>query len=341
MKAIKLLLLTFIISVKFINAQSTLDVFNKKEMTWYGLDFSLAKFAGDFSQFNTAGFQTGSQIRDVYFRSWNNVVISEKEKYNFPVFFKKETVPVDLSSVAILNNKVCSDSIIVLAAPKPFSEGKIQEEVSKYDNKGKSGLGLVFIIESFDKISENRARVNYVDAKHRFSIGGEMNQISGYTYFDSTFSPKQFDSTLTIYSAFIQKDFHLKHFHFNNKITWQQASNEVIHLPQLVTNHSIYYTGKWFSKVMEVQIGFDVSFYSSYYADAYMPALGQYYLQNKKQIGNYPFIDFFFNMKVKHANVFFKSEHVNSGFMGAYYLAPHMPAPDRSFKVGIRWLFYD
>jgi hypothetical protein len=92
---------------------------------------------------------------------------------------------------------------------------------------------------------------------------------------------------------------------------------------------------------MEVQIGFDVSFYSSYYADAYMPALGQYYLQNRKLIGNYPFIDFFFNMKVKHANIFFKSEHVNSGFMGAYYLAPHIPAPDRSFKVGIRWMFYD
>jgi hypothetical protein len=155
MKAIKLLLLTFVIviSVKSVSAQSVQDVFNKKEMTWYGLDFSMAKFAGDFSQFNTTGVQTGSQIRDVYFRSWNNVVISEKEKYNFQVFFKKESVLVDLSSVDVLNNKVNSDSIIALAAPKPLSEAKIQEEVSKYDNKGKSGMGLVFIIESFDKIS--------------------------------------------------------------------------------------------------------------------------------------------------------------------------------------------
>jgi hypothetical protein len=116
----------------------------------------------------------------------------------------------------------------------------------------------------------------------------------------------------------------------------------VIRLPQFVTNHSLYYEDKWFSKVMDIQVGIDVSFYTLYYADAYMPALGLYYLQNGKEIGNYPFVDFFFNMKVKHANIFFKSEHVNSGLMGAiYYLAPHIPAPDRSIKVGIRWMFYD
>jgi len=202
---------------------------------------------------------------------------------------------------------------------------------------------------TFDKISESRARINYTDLKHHFSIGAELNLINGYVYFDSTFSPKQFTGTLTVYSAFVQKNFHLKHFNFNNRITWQSAqdtsikiSEGIMHLPQFVTHHSLYYEGKWFSKVMEVQIGFDVSFYTSYYADAYMPALGQYYVQSRKEIGNYPFIDFFFNMKVKHANIFFKSEHLNSGLMGAtYYLAPHMPAPDRSIKFGIRWLFYD
>ena len=203
--------------------------------------------------------------------------------------------------------------------------------------------------DSLNNISETRMKLNYFDSKNHFSIGAEMNRITGYVYFDSTFSPKQFNGTLTIYSAFIQKNFRLKWFHFNNKITWQstgtpaaQPSAEVIRLPQFVTNHSLYYEDKWFSKVMDIQVGIDVSFYTLYYADAYMPALGLYYLQNGKEIGNYPFVDFFFNMKVKHANIFFKSEHVNSGLMGAiYYLAPHIPAPDRSIKVGIRWMFYD
>jgi Putative porin len=203
--------------------------------------------------------------------------------------------------------------------------------------------------KSFDKSTEIRASLDYTDSKNKFSIGSEVNQITGYVYFDSTFAPQQFNNILAIYSAFVQKKIHLGHFNFINKITWQSiqspsdpVSKNIIHLPKLITNHSLYYEGKWFEKGTQVQFGFDVAYYSSYYADAYMPALGQYYLQNDKMIGNYPYLDFFFNMKVKHAKVFFKSEHVNSGFMGAnYYLAPHMPAPDRNIKVGVSWMFFD
>ncbi len=194
---------------------------------------------------------------------------------------------------------------------------------------------------TYKKTYTTKAKLYYNDVINKFSLGAKLNQITGYVYFDSTFSPVQFDSTLYIYSAFIQKNFRLKKFYFNNKIIWQQASEDVMHLPEFITHHSLYYEDKWFKKVMDVQIGFDVTYFSSYYADAYMPALGLYYWQNEKKIGNYPFIDFFFNMKIRRARIFFKTEHVNSGFMGAYYLAPHNPAPDRSIKVGINWTFYD
>ena len=195
--------------------------------------------------------------------------------------------------------------------------------------------------KSFNNVSKMGGNIIYKNLKHNFSIGFESYNINGYVYFDSTFSPTQFDDTFNISSAFIQKNFHLKHFNFNNKITWQQASEDVIHLPEFVTHHSLFYQGKWFKKAVDIQFGFDVTYFTSYYADAYMPALGLYYWQNEKKIGNYPFIDFFFNMKVKHARIFFKTEHVNSGLMGVYYLAPHNPAPDRSIKVGINWTFYD
>ena len=194
---------------------------------------------------------------------------------------------------------------------------------------------------SFNKTSDTKLKLYYSDPKNKFLFGGEMNQVYGYMYFDSTFAPKQFDTVVTVYSAFVQKNFRLGHFHLNNKITWQKASSDIIHIPQFVTDHSFYYQGKWFKKVTEVQLGFDISYYTSYYGDAYMPALGQYYWQKEKMIGNYPFIDFFFQMKIKHASIFFKTEHVNSGLMGSYYLAPNMPAPDRSFKVGVRWMFFD
>ena len=177
---------------------------------------------------------------------------------------------------------------------------------------------------------------------NKFKSGGTFNRIYNLAYFDSTFLPVQYNKALTVYSAFFEKTFKLKKFRFYNKITYQHISNDsILHLPVFVSNHSLYYEGNWFKSAAHVQLGFDVTYFSSYYADAYMPALGLYYLQYEKKIGNYPYIDFFLSMKVKHARIFFKTEHLNSGLMGGYYLAPHNPAPDRSIKVGINWVFYD
>ncbi len=195
---------------------------------------------------------------------------------------------------------------------------------------------------SFDKISETNINLLFSDIKNKYSLGIQSNQVDGYVYFDNTFSPTQFDSTLTVLSGFAQKNIKLKHFNFNNKITWQHTSNDIIRLPKIIAEHSFYYEGKWFKKAVLVQLGIDILYYSGFYGDAYMPAMRQYYLQNERELGNYPFIDFFFCMKVKQARIFFKTEHINSGFTGSnYFLAPHMPAPDRSIKIGIRWMFFD
>lgn len=207
---------------------------------------------------------------------------------------------------------------------------------------------------SFDNILERVTKLSYYNPKLKLTVIAKRNYIDSYVYLDSTSNPsnKIYSDNITIPSIFIEKNFKIKKFYFKNNVTWQKGYNPtinqltgfsygIINLPQFVTTHSLYYEDKWFKGATQVQLGFDVTYFSSYYADAYMPALGLYYLQNEKKIGNYPFIDFFFNMKVKHARIFFKTEHVNSGLMGAYYLAPHNPAPDRSIKVGINWTFYD
>jgi hypothetical protein len=203
---------------------------------------------------------------------------------------------------------------------------------------------------SFDKIQEDRMKLYYTDPDHKLTSGAEMTRIDNYVYLDSNCLPTAYRGSnfITSYSVFLQKNFQLKHFGFNNQITWQTVQapmagldENAIHVPEFVTNHSLFYKGKWFKGATDVQLGFDLTYYSSYYADAYMPALGLYYWQHEKKSGNYPYVDFFFSMKVQHVRIFFKSEHVNSGLLGPYYLAPHTPAPDRSIKLGINWMFFD
>ncbi len=203
---------------------------------------------------------------------------------------------------------------------------------------------------SFNKTQESKMKFSFFDPIFKLTVGGEATQINNFVYLDSTCTPLAYNGqdVAAIYSAFLQKNFHLKHFGLNNQITWQSVSapiqgmdDQAIHVPEFVTNHSLFYYGKWFKGATDVKLGFDVTYFSSYYADAYMPALGLYYWQHQQKVGNYPYVDFFFAMKVSHVRLFFKTEHVNSGLMGTYYLAPHIPAPDRSIKIGINWLFYD
>jgi hypothetical protein len=141
----------------------------------------------------------------------------------------------------------------------------------------------------------------------------------------------------------LMKNVTWKKFHLDNMVVYQKTDHEdVLRLPEFILRHSIYFTGQWFRKAMEVNYGADVFYFSSFFGDAYMPASGMYYLQNEKKIGNYPFVDLFFNFKINRAKVFLKMEHVAAGFIGnQFYTTPHYPGNDRQFRVGISWKFFD
>ena len=86
----------------------------------------------------------------------------------------------------------------------------------------------------------------------------------------------------------------------------------------------------------------DIFYCTNYYADAYMPALRSFHLQGEKQIGNYPFVDLFFMVRIKRAKLLLKYQNL-SGLFGnyTYYTVPHYPMNDPSFKFGVSWKFFD
>ena len=67
-----------------------------------------------------------------------------------------------------------------------------------------------------------------------------------------------------------------------------------------------------------------------------------YYLQDKKEIGNYLYMDVFINIKIQRARFFLTYTHFNASFMGrSYYMVPNYPMQDGAFKFGISWRFHD
>ncbi len=196
---------------------------------------------------------------------------------------------------------------------------------------------------NFDKIAENSSGLTFSIKKYKLAIGVDYRQYSNPVYFDNYAIARQYNGSIPILSAHLKKEFNFYNWHLNNNIQYQYVPNStIIRLPQFVLEHSLYYENDLFKNVMSMQIGASVFFASEYFANAYMPATAQFYLQDNKKYGNYPFIDFFINIKVKTVRVFFKIDHLNYGWMGnKYQMTPHYPMNDRAFKLGVSWRFYD
>jgi hypothetical protein len=91
-----------------------------------------------------------------------------------------------------------------------------------------------------------------------------------------------------------------------------------------------------------MQIGADVRYHTAYYAPSYMPATGQFFVQDKMKIGNYPVMNVYINAHLKRTRFFVQYYHLNQLFMqGDYYSMPYYPINPATLKMGLTWNFYD
>jgi hypothetical protein len=191
---------------------------------------------------------------------------------------------------------------------------------------------------------EQRMDVNgsIISPKFKLKLTGNYAIINNYIYNNYEGIPSQTNKELLVLSAFADKDFNYRNLHLRIRALWQQASNqEYIHLPALSGFVSAYYKFV-ISKVLFTQIGADTRYNTKYYADAYSPATGLFYLQNEKKYGNYPYIDVYANLRLKRTIVYFKMLNIGTNFLdGEYITTPNYPMPRSSFRFGLSWLFYD
>lgn len=178
----------------------------------------------------------------------------------------------------------------------------------------------------------------------RLSLGAFVQNINHYLYFDEFARPQQYDGNVQKLSVYIKKDLLIaKHLGFDNTVYYQSTSDSsLVRMPKLDIRSALYYQGNLFNKALWLQVGFQGEYYSRFTGYAYMPATNIYYLQDKQHVGNYPYIDFFISARIKPVKFFVKIDHVFQGFMGTGYslLAGYLQ-PDRAFKFGLNWVFFD
>ena len=177
----------------------------------------------------------------------------------------------------------------------------------------------------------------------QFSAGAKFFTFDNYTYLDDSIRPSQIEKGETLLQLFAEGTIPLNKFGINTRIVYQTTSQpNIIRVPSLTGVLDIYFRAPIFKHAAILQTGFQFMYFSEYYADAYMPELRLFYIQNNKKIGNYPFADFYVTLMVKRARLFFRAAHLN-GYLGdyRYYLAPSYPAQDAGFYFGASWRFHD
>lgn len=176
----------------------------------------------------------------------------------------------------------------------------------------------------------------------------DFNTINDYVYFkeDSNTNqvkPFQNNESITYLRVKLENEIKLGKFALNNTILYQnvQDENNALNTPELTTRNTFYFSSHLFKKAMYLQTGLTLSYFTKYYMNNYSPLLAEFYVQNEREFGDFPRLDFFLNAKIRQTRIYLKAEHFNSAFTGYdYYSAPTYPYRDFTVRFGVVWNFF-
>lgn len=179
----------------------------------------------------------------------------------------------------------------------------------------------------------------------------QFSTLNDHLYFKDTsanasiqlVSPSQYNGTINYVSLKLNKEFKFGKFALDNTLLYQEVEQQdaILNVPQLVTRNSLYYSGYMFKKALYLQTGFIFNYFTNYSANDYNPVIGEFFVQNRKEIGNYPNLDFFVNARIQRTRIYFKAEHFNSSLTGnTFYASPNNPYRDFMIRFGLVWNFF-
>ena len=188
----------------------------------------------------------------------------------------------------------------------------------------------------------------------------EAQNISHYTYFASTAArmadaetetytmgteARQAGDDIQLLSLRLGQDFRLGILNWENQLTYQTTSDKHVYpLPTFNAYTNLYLLFR-IAKVLRVEFGADMRYFTKYEAPAYSPELGMFAIQapdNRIKEGGHPVINVYANFHLKHTRFYVMAHHVNYTKEGGnVFLAPHYPYNPFILKFGLSWNFFN
>ena len=157
-------------------------------------------------------------------------------------------------------------------------------------------------------------------------------------------TPEQYGKTINYLSLKVSREIKYGKFALDNTLLFQKVDqpDNILNVPKIVTRNTLYFTNYYFKKALYLQTGLILNYFTNYYANDYNPVLAEFFVQDKKQIGDFANLDFFINARIRQTRIFIKAEHFNSGFAAtnAFYASPSYPYRDFMIRFGLVWNFF-
>jgi len=202
---------------------------------------------------------------------------------------------------------------------------------STYDTWYNSTLGKENITQLQFAADNRKLRYNF--AVNYFIIGN-------YTYFKDYYQSAQAPAVFNLLQVIVSKHFRAGHYNWYADFAFQQVHGDGrINIPALWTRHRLAYENRLFNN-LNLMIGIEAKYNTSYYADDYSPVTGQFVYQTTRKVQYYfPDLAAYVHFRIKSFSAFIRGENLNTFFSKNNFAAPLYPYNNFSFRLGIRWWF--
>ena len=198
------------------------------------------------------------------------------------------------------------------------------------------------------KKTRTKLRVGYDVLKNYTYFGIQNDRIqSGDNYLvqHNNLNVRQSSSPINLLTLQLQQDFRLGIFNWQNVLTFQKSSkSDILPVPTFNAYSNLFIRFK-IARVLDVDLGVDGRYFTSYYAPEYIPGIGAFGIQetdaSRTKIGNYPHLNAYANFQLQHTRFYVMFTHVNSTDGGKYFYTPHYPLNQRVLQFGISWNFFN
>ncbi|MGZ3919730.1 MAG: putative porin [Bacteroidia bacterium] len=219
-----------------------------------------------------------------------------------------------------------------------------------YENRSPDYIYNYWVSNNFTWFNNGYRPQQMFQSKFGYSLNKKIGisflfqNIGNYLFFDNVAQPRQYAGQLQNLGVTVNYSVVLfKHLGFYLQDIYQSTSNNAyISAPGNIATARLFYTGSLYKNNLQLQVGAQIQYYQSFYGYAYMPASQVFYLQDRQTTGEYPYVDVYLNARIRPVNIFLKVENMLQGYAGSSYsFVPGYYQPDRAFRFGINWMFFD